>query len=169
MPVLLIIPRVDSKLASVWRNIIDKLSKTVSFPKSDIKKRPRQGYTPQNLRVGMHQNHNFQWKPITNLKNPEIRVRSTIEIGPYFWVWKVLWNFQDLILVPPWFYYHPDFTTTLILLPPWFYYPILKFKGGKPSGGRRIKKSLTVRIYRLQISWRCHICTFLSGGLLIEP
>ena len=29
-------------------------------------------------------------------------------------------------------------------------FKILKFKGGKPSGGRRTKKSLTVRIYRLQ-------------------
>ena len=31
---------------------------------------------------------------------------------------------------------------------------ILKFKGGKPSGGRRTKKSLTVRIYRLQLRWQ---------------
>ena len=28
----------------------------------------------------------------------------------------------NLILVPPWFWYHPEFTTTLILLPPWFWY-----------------------------------------------
>ena len=36
----------------------------------------------------MHQNPSFQWTPINNWKNPEIRVRSTIEIGPYFWVCK---------------------------------------------------------------------------------
>ena len=53
------------------------------FPKSDFqqqKKGPCQDAYKQSSGVGMHQNPHFQLKPITNWKNLEIRIPSTIAI-----------------------------------------------------------------------------------------
>ena len=47
---------------------------------STTKTKPCQEAYKQSSGVGMHQNPHFQLKPITNWKNPEIRVRSTIAI-----------------------------------------------------------------------------------------
>ena len=46
----------------------------------DKKKRPLPGCWSQKSGVGMHQNHNFQLKPMKNWKNLEIRIPSTIAI-----------------------------------------------------------------------------------------
>ena len=60
------------------------------FHKSDIKKqknKTRQGSWPQKSELGMHQNSHFQQHPLKNVKNPEIKARSTLNRQPYFLVW----------------------------------------------------------------------------------
>ena len=53
----------------------------------------QQGYTTQNLRVEMHPNTHFEYNQ-SKIEKTETRMRSTIEVGSYFWVWSRSMNRQ---------------------------------------------------------------------------
>ena len=82
-------------LVIIMKNRWETSKHTMCFFKSDItnKNRKRQGCWPQKSGVGMHQNHNFQAKPMKNQKHQEINPRTTIEISPI--------EMKPLTLPPP--------------------------------------------------------------------
>ena len=88
MPILIVVPRLNSKLGTFWSKILWKIIKicfpphTPPTPPTPNKmcfpatKKTRQGCTTQNLRVRMHQPLHVKSNPLKNKQNPEINTKT---------------------------------------------------------------------------------------------
>ena len=91
MPVLIVVPRFNSKLGPFWWKIIEKSSKIMFFRKSCVflrKKSPRQGCTKPKTELGMHQNPHFHQNSLKINKNPPSTITKSYKGGSHasgFW------------------------------------------------------------------------------------
>ena len=106
MPVLIMVPRVNSKLVSFWWTIIWKSSKNMFFYQKlyfSEKKSPRQGCTTQKTELGMHQNQSRvgMFTCISNLLQTYFKFISNWPwtcMGPFSENHQKIWMTWDLAL-----------------------------------------------------------------------